>query len=203
MFIYYGNSPTSGEYSEALELADSLTGILKALTPLAGFVSTFFYNALMIYGYHVSYALSFSCINLGLLLYFFSKTIGTWVTLAIGRLLLGFGGGRVITRKYLASETLPSERKFWASLMVASTALSITVGPGISSLMEFVGNFDVVFVEIRTYNVFSLGFLILGLTIWATFLIIFTENHSVITPGPKINQVAMIENHEPADTTYQ
>lgn len=44
MLIYYGTSPTSGSYSKALDFPDILTGIVKAATPFAAFISTFFYN---------------------------------------------------------------------------------------------------------------------------------------------------------------
>lgn len=138
MIIYYGNSPTSADYSDALDVPDNILGLLKAITPLAAFVSTFMYNAILGRTYTIAYIVSFFFLTFGCLSYFLAKTFESVALIMLGRTMIGLGGGRVITRMYYAVSVPESQREFWASLLVASTALSITFGPGLSSMLEYV-----------------------------------------------------------------
>lgn len=175
MTIYYGNAPTSGNYSKALKIEDSLLGIIKAITPIVGFLSTFVYNAIIGDYYTIPYIFSFGCLSIGGSSYFLAKSFDSVALIIIGRTFIGLGAGRVITRKYYSVEVDFKDRKFWGSLLTASTALSITLGPGLSSLAEFIPSQDFQGIEVHNYNVFSLIFTICMVTLWGIFHLLFED----------------------------
>lgn len=178
MFIYYGNSPTSGDYSNALNIDQNLLGIIKAITPLVGFFSTFLYNAIIGTSYTIPYIVSFGSLSLGGFCYFIAKSFDSVLLLVLGRTFIGLGAGRVITRRYFAADVPVKDRKYWGSLLTASTALSITVGPGLSSFAEFIPSQDIAGIQIETYNVFSLLFFICMVLLWAVFHFLFLDASS-------------------------
>lgn len=174
--IYYGNSPTSAAYSEALDIPSNILGLLKAITPLAAFISTFFYGFLLDGTYTKSYIISFFLLTFGCLCYFLALTTNSVILIVLGRIGIGFGGARVITRKYLSIAVTPESREFWGSALVAATALSITGGPGVSSFLEYLPSLDFLFLDIRKYNILSLVFFVAFCIVWALFHIIFKDS---------------------------
>lgn len=178
MLMYYGNSPTASKYSDALDFSSSLSGIVQAATPLAAFLSTFHYRAIIgPQGYTKAYILSLICLVSGSFFYYIAKSFDSLgiPTLILGRVLIGYGGGRVITRNFVATIIKPKYRNLWSAYLVAFTALSITVGPGISSILSSIGDQDYYGTEIREYTVFAWVFTMVGIIFIIVFFTFYTD----------------------------
>lgn len=175
LLYYYGNSPTAGDYAAALEFPTVLSGIVQAATPLAAFLSTFHYGAILSKNYRGAYIISFVCMVLGNLLYYLAKTFKSISALVIARILLGYSGGRVITRGFVGTKINPKFRSLWSSYLVAFSSLSITLGPGISSFLEYIPSFKFLGTDFRTYNAFSFVFSIISILYFIFFMIAFED----------------------------
>lgn len=173
--IYYGNAPTASSYSKAIDFPESLTGIVQAATPFSGIFSAFHYSRVIENSYKGGYVVSFSCMILGNFLYYISKTFNSVILIIIGRFVLGYSGARVIPRNFVATKIKRKYRTLWSSYMVAFSALSATLGPGISSLLEFIPETTILGTELRNYNSFSFIFFIVSTLYCILFFITFTD----------------------------
>ena len=192
MLIYYGTSPTSSAYSKALDFPDVLTGIVKAATPAAAFVSTFFYNFTLGKKYLPAYIISWICLIVGSFFYYAALTVHSVPLLVAGRILFGWGGGKVITRAYFATEINPKNKALWSGILVASIAFSLTGGPGISAFFEFIPDFDILFLKTRTYNFFAGVFTLIALISSIIFFVLFqdkkSDDNKIVVPFPVIGK---------------
>lgn len=199
LLIYYGNSPTSGSYSEALNLPETLIGVLKAATPLAAFLSTFMYNAIISKKFVYSYIISWTSLIIGAMLYYEALTFDSVLMIVAGRLLIGWGGGRVITRTYFATEVGLDERVLWSSLLVACNAGCITISPGISSLLEYIKSFEILGMKTTEFNIFSEACFFLFVTVCAIFFLLFKDKepqNDIIVPFPRDPRASKVEDQQ-------
>lgn len=175
MLMYYGNAPTAPSYSDALNFPQSLVGVVQAGAPLAALFSNFHFSRLISKSYKGGYAVSYFAMILGNFLYYFCKTINSVPMFIIGRMVLGYSGARVITRNFVGTKVKLKYRSIWSSYLVAFTAASTTIGPGISSLLEYSPETTVLGTEYRKYNALSLVFFILSISYCILFYALFTD----------------------------
>lgn len=192
MLIYYGNAPTAPSYSKALDFPESLTGVVQAATPIAAFISTFHYSAVISTSYKGGYAVSFFTMILGCLLYYIAKTFNSVPVIIIGRIILGYSGARVITRNFVGTKIKLKYRSVWSSYLVAFTAMSTTIGPGISSLLEFFPESTILGTDFRSYNAFTFFFFIICILFCIFFYVTFTD-----MPGsPSNNKLSKLKEQK-------
>lgn len=175
MLTYYGNAPTSSTYSKALKLPEALTGILQAATPAAGFLSGFHYSTIIAKSYRGGYIISFSCMIFSNALYYLAKTWDSIPLIVAGRLLLGYSGARVMTRNFVGTKIKLKYRPLWSSYLVAFTAISITVGPGISSVLAFIPETVIIGTQFKVYNEFVFFFFFVSIAYCIIFFLGFTD----------------------------
>ena len=155
MLIYYGNVTTAYTYAGEIGFPKALKSIVAAATPFASFISTFHYAAWIKKRYTSSYWISLITLTLGCFTYFIAMTAEFPMLLLVGRILFGYGGGRVITKTFVTYIIKPKFKSLWSSYLVCMTALAITGGPGVSSLLEYVGKGSFLGLKYETYNIYS------------------------------------------------
>ena len=180
---YYGMAQTSPDYSKALGLSKSLSGVLQAASPAAAIFFGFFINCITKTKYRSPYILCLSMLVVGNFLYYIAKTVSDEnnvagiVTLVAGRMIFGSGGSRLMTRKFIAINVPSQYQSKYSTYLVGFSALGISLGPGISSLFEFVPNttFTVGSTKIyfTTYNILSFVFFGTWLVLFLIFLVFF------------------------------
>lgn len=135
--------------------------------------------------------MSWSCLIFGAFAYYAALTIDSVPLLVLGRILFGWGGGKVITRAYFATQVTPKEKHMWSGILVASIAFSITGGPGISSFLEFIEPSDIWVFRTEKYNLFAGIFSFVALFFAIVFFIFFkdkdTDNTGIVVPFPDVN----------------
>jgi MFS family permease len=199
---YYGMAQTSPDYSKALDLPASLSGVLQAASPAAAIFFGFVINCITKTKYRFPYLLCLCMLFVGNFLYFISIAIfeksQTWalVSLIAGRMIFGSGGSRLMTRKFIAINVPSIYQSKYSTYLVGFSALGITLGPGISSILEFVKpvSFTVgkLTFQIQTYNILSLVFFLVWLFLFFFFMIFF-KGYDVIVEK---NLEKMYENEE-------
>ena len=117
-FIYLANqyvvAPTSGQYAGILGLTPAMSGLIIGLTPTAALVSSVLMSMWSNYSFKKPLISCICCGIVGNILYGMAMQCSApWMLLA-GRLLTGFGGSRVITRRYI-SDHVPAEDRLLAS----------------------------------------------------------------------------------------
>ena len=180
---YYGLAQTSPSYSSALNLQPSLSGVLQAASPAAAIFFGFFINCITKTKYKGPYILCLAMLFVGNFLYFIAKSVGDinqtsgLILLIAGRMIFGSGGSRLMTRKFIAINIPSQYQSKYSTYLVGFSALGITLGPGIASVLEYVPNYsfdiDTFTVQITTYNVFSLAFFGVWLILFFFFLFFF------------------------------
>ena len=142
-FLYLSNqyvvAPTSAEYARQLGMTPSMSGIIIGLSPAAALVSSLFYSMWSNYSFKQPMVLCIVCGILGNIMYGMALQCDSAYLLLCGRLIVGFGGPRVITRRFIADH-VPAERRLLASSQfVTAGALGLACGPLISSLVSLSG----------------------------------------------------------------
>ncbi|KAJ1428034.1 major facilitator superfamily domain-containing protein [Ochromonadaceae sp. CCMP2298] len=138
-FVYLANqyvvAPTSGEYARLLGMTPAMSGVIIGLTPAAALLSSFLYSMWSNYSFKRPILTCVVCGIAGNLLYGMALQCNAqWMILA-GRLLTGFGGPRVISRRYIADHVPAVDRLLASSQFVTAGALGLSCGPLISSLV--------------------------------------------------------------------
>lgn len=205
---YYGLAQTSPDYSEALDLDASISGVLQAASPAAALFFGFFINCITKTKYRFPYLLCLGMLVVGNFLYFLAAAIGnenqTWgiICLVTGRMIFGSGGSRLMTRKFIAINVPSIYQSKYSTYLVGFSALGITLGPGISSVFEFIsntsfslGNFNV---PITTYNILSLVFFLVWFFLFFFFMIFFKGYDVVVERNLK----EMYENEQMLNEKY-
>lgn len=136
MLTYYGITPTTYDYNYIMKIPKSLFGLVSALTPFIAAISCFIYNWQTEVHYKKSYIISLICLMLGAFLYTWALTFRSVYVLFAGRILFGYGGGRILTRKFFSREISISHRVYYSALLVGFTGVAMTFGPGLSALLE-------------------------------------------------------------------
>ena len=106
------------------------------MTPFVAAISCFIYNHYTKVHYKTSYLISIACLFFGSFLYSLSFTHRNLAVLFIGRCFFGYGGGRILTRKFYTREIHVDYRVKWSAILVGLTGMSMTFGPGLSALLQ-------------------------------------------------------------------
>lgn len=142
-FIYLANqyvvAPTSGEYAKLLGMTPAMSGVIIGLCPAAALVSSLFYSMWSNYSFKQPILLCIACGIVGNIMYGMALQCDSSYLLLVGRLLVGFGGPRVISRRYIADHVPQENRLVASSQFVAAGALGLACGPLISSLVAASG----------------------------------------------------------------
>lgn len=175
---YYGLGQTSPDYAESLDLQPSLSGILQAATPVAAIFWGFFINVITKTKYRFPYLLCLSMLVIGNLFYYLAETVkenngAALALLILGRMIFGMGGSRLMTRKYIAINVPSSFQSKHSTYLVGFSALGITLGPGISSMLEFVKPTTVLGTSLTTFNILAFVFFFIWLFLFIFFIFVF------------------------------
>lgn len=107
--------------------------------------------------------MSLSLLIVGNLFYYLTETVKVNINnsaglifLIIGRICIGVGGMRLVTRKFMAINIEVWAQSKYSAMLVAATALGMTIGPGFSSFTEFIPEGTIIGTQVRKHNVFSL-----------------------------------------------
>ena len=175
---YYGLGQTSPDYAASLNLQPSLSGILQAATPVAAIFFGFFINVITKTKYKFPYLLCLSMLVLGNLFYYLAETVksnnaAALALLILGRMVFGMGGSRLMTRKFIAINVPSSFQSKHSTYLVGFSALGITLGPGISSMLEFVKPTTIAGTSLTTFNILSFVFFFVWLFLFIFFIFVF------------------------------
>ena len=180
---YFGLAQSSGDYSKALNLDPSTSGVLQAATPAASLFFGFFINHITRKKYKGPYIMCLSMLFTGNFLYFLAKSVGDinqtagLVLLIAGRMIFGSGGSRLMTRKFLAIMVPEHHQSKYSTVLVAFSSMGDTFGPGFASALEYIPNTSFLInnftVTIANYNIFSLAFFFIWLILFFIFLFTF------------------------------
>jgi hypothetical protein len=142
-FVYLANqyvvAPTSAQYARLLGMTPALSGVIIGLCPAAAMVSALLYSMWSNYSFKQPILFCIACGIVGNLLYGMALQCGSCEMIILGRLITGFGGPRVISRRYIADHVPHAERLLASSQFVTAGALGLSCGPLISSLVERAG----------------------------------------------------------------
>ena len=139
-FLYLANqyivAPTSAQYADRLGLGPSMSGLIIGLAPVAALVSAFIYSlwSNSSFKHPLLFSIFFSV--LGNLLYALALQCQSTSLLFLGRLLTGFGGTRVISRRYIADHVAVEDRLMASSQFVTAGAMGLAFGPLLAALIE-------------------------------------------------------------------
>lgn len=175
---YYGLGQTSPDYTKSLDLPPSLSGILQAATPVAAIFWGFFINVITKTKYRYPYILCLSMLIIGNLFYYLAETFKdnkstALALLILGRMIFGMGGSRLMTRKYIAINVPFNFQSKYSTYLVGFSSLGITLGPGISSMLEFVKPTTVAGTSLTTFNILALFFFFIWVLVFILFLFLF------------------------------
>ena len=131
-FLYTMNcwivQPTNGLYIASMNVSPYFSGIIMGLTPFAAIFSTIIYSYWTNYCYKSPMIFSCFCFFIGNFLYCYADSMSYIIFMGLGRFLIGFGGGRVINRRYLI-EHVPNEYIMLFSLLyIVFTCLGMAAG---------------------------------------------------------------------------
>ena len=169
MEFYYGIMPSSREQATALGMSSSTTGVLNAFTPIGAGLSCFQYNWHSEKGYTRGYIVSWIFLSVGCTLIALAQTFNSVVVLTLGRLCFGYGGGRALTRKFVALMVIAQKRTFWSAMLVATTCMAITTGPGLNSILSYAPEGDwgpFVFMKYNIYAWITIPVYLITLTVF-------------------------------------
>jgi len=142
MINYYGMYPTFFEQKAKLNISMNIAFFLLAVTPATAMVVINIYDKWFKSDFKGPYYLSCGLLMIGNLLYY-SSTIphtATVATLVIGRMLLGAGGIRYFTRKYMALMINEKFRAKYTAIFFVISNVGKCIGPGISTLLLLFGD---------------------------------------------------------------
>jgi hypothetical protein len=139
-FVYLANqyvvAPTSGEYARLVGMTPAMSGVIIGLCPAAALVSSLLYSYWSNHSFKQPLLVCIACGILGNLVYAAALQCDSSYMLILGRLLTGFGGPRVISRRYIADHVPAEKRLLASSEFVTAGAMGLACGPLISSLVE-------------------------------------------------------------------
>lgn len=174
---YYGLAQTSPSYTTYLNQNATTSGVLQAASPLGAIFFGFIINCITKKKYKFPYLLCLAMLFIGNFCYYIAasftdKNLGV-VMLVIGRVIFGSGGSRLMTRKFIAINVPSQYQSKYSTYLVGFSALGITLGPGLSSVLEFVKPTTIFSSELWTFNILSLVFFFVWLFLFFFFAILF------------------------------
>lgn len=178
----YGLSITSYLYVQYFDLNTSISGIIQAAVPLGSFCFGFFWNWTTSFkSYKPSILLSIFLLCLSNVLYyvanmFTNPNIKGIVVLVIARVILGIGGARLMTRKYVALTVKPFAATKYSSILVAVSSFAICAGPGLQAVMLYLPNPPVMIGTsiMDFYNILAFVYIWVWMAMFVLFLFAFT-----------------------------
>jgi len=172
----YGLAMTSYLYARSLELDSSISGIIQACTPGGSFFFGFWINYWTKSNrYKIPYITVLTMLFVANLLYFLAETYTeensskALIMLIVGRVLMGMGGARLMTRKYVAINVQVWALTKYSAILTGITAVGMCFGPGISALIEFAKPSMIGDAKLEIYNIFAFMFMF----IWGVMIFIF------------------------------
>lgn len=172
----YGLAITAFKYTAWLDLDTTISGIIQGMTPIAatifGFLLNWWTESKRYYYPHITCQLMLVVSNV---LY---VVAGYWkgeqkvtgiVVLIIARVLMGMGGARLMTRKYIANTVESFALSKYSAIFVGLTAAGMCLGPGFIALLLFYkGGKSLGDIPIEDFNILAVCFVI----IWALKLLV-------------------------------
>lgn len=196
-FLYQANqyivAPTSSQYANRLGMSNAMSGLIIGLSPAAALVSSLLYSKWSNYSFKQPLLLCIICEVVGNLLYGAALQYNSVSMLFLGRLLTGFGGPRVISRRYIADHVSWQDRLVASGQFVSAGALGLVFGPLLASLISKSGlQFTVAFVHYETITapgwtmaVFWALSLVLVIVCFEEPAVVFSDESSVtVSPLP-------------------
>lgn len=172
----YGLAMTSYLYARSLELDSSISGIIQACTPGGSFIFGFWLNYwTQSNRYKIPYITVLTMLFVANLLYFLAETYTddnsskALIMLIVARVLMGIGGARLMTRKYVAINVQVWALTKYSAILTGITAFGMCFGPGISALIEFAKPTMIGDAKLEIYNIFAFMFVF----IWGVMIFIF------------------------------
>jgi hypothetical protein len=114
MLLYYGITPTTFDYNVLMEIPREYFGLVSAFTPFIACLSCFTHNYFTAKHYKASFLVSLGCLVVGSFLYCLAFTLRNVAMLFISRALFGYGGARIIIRKFVTKEIHIDHRTKWS-----------------------------------------------------------------------------------------
>eukprot|EP01040_Poterioochromonas_malhamensis_P025747 gene25747-32190_t len=114
----------------------AMSGMIIGFSPAAALVSSLAYSKWSNYSFKSPLIACITCATLGNILYGAALQCNSVPMIFLGRLLVGFGGPRVISRRYIADHVSLQDRLIASGQFVSAGALGLVFGPLLASLME-------------------------------------------------------------------
>lgn len=131
-FIYTMNcyimQPTNNNYVKSMDYSPFLSGTIMGFAPFAALISTVFYSYWSNYSYRTPLLFSGVCFILGNFLYSFADSVTSVFVMGLGRFFIGFGGARVINRRYLIDHVPQEYILYYSFMYVMVTCLGMAAG---------------------------------------------------------------------------
>ena len=128
MFIYSITLSTNVKFIESMGSDGIDSGIIMGLTPLAAIASTVFCSKWTITSYKKPLIFSLICFILGNFLYAIADYPKSLIILGLGRMLIGFGSGRMVNRRYLIEFIPKNELTKYSLYYIMYGALGLGIG---------------------------------------------------------------------------
>ena len=137
-FLYLSATPTNSSYLKEMGMDSSMTGIVLAATPIASIFSTFLFSFVSNHTYKKPLVFTVFCFFLGSLLYALAFHFKSFAMCFLGRFILGFGGGRIICRRYIIDYVPISMATVFSVYYVLASSLGVAFGPLASIFLSMV-----------------------------------------------------------------
>jgi hypothetical protein len=139
-FLYLVNqfvvAPSSSKYANMLGMGPSMSGMIIGFAPAAALISSLAYSMWTNYSFKSPLIAGIVCGVFGNICYGAALQCNSPLLIFVGRLLTGFGGTRVISRRYIADHVSLKDRLLASSEFVTAGAMGLAFGPLIASLVE-------------------------------------------------------------------
>lgn len=179
-FIYiinnYGFSMTAYLYAKSLKLDTSISGVIQGVTPA---VAIFWGVCINFWtqsnNYYPPYITILVMLILANLLYYLAETYAETdstkgvIILVAARVVMGIGGARLLTRKYIAINVQEWALTKYSALLTGMTAAGMCLGPGLSALVEYAEPVNIGDTKLAPHNMLSFLFIF----IWGVVTVIF------------------------------
>jgi hypothetical protein len=159
----YGLIMTNWQFLIAIGVNPLLAGLVQAVTPASAFVFGFFMNYMTKWRqFYFPFLFEQLIMAIGLALYFVA---GYWVhdstgkalgVMIAGRVLMGFGEGSVITRKWISVGVQPWALEKWAGMLGILGGVGLCLGPGLNAALTFYqGGSSLGVIPLYEYTIFA------------------------------------------------
>lgn len=138
MVNYYIIVPTSDDYAQSLNMPATLSGIIIGSMPLTATISAFAFSWWSNSSYKAPLIVSTLLLIAGNFMYALALPFNSVWMLLLGRSFEGLGCARAVNRRYIVHEVPRSKVKFFSAAFVSASALGMTVGPALASVLNYV-----------------------------------------------------------------